>query len=183
MYKSLGVILTALSLLLLSTACEEKKPADDSEAKATATAPEAEESAKPAQAQSDKSQAPAPEKAQEEAPLAMIEIPALAELSKKDAAALAIFDANGDKTREKMGVIPGATLLTDYAEYDTSKLPEKKDTKLVFYCANEMCKASHKAANRAASAGYSDVAVLPAGIKGWKASGQPTVAPAEAKKM
>jgi rhodanese-related sulfurtransferase len=36
------------------------------------------------------------------------------------------------------------------------------------------CGASHVAAERAIEAGYSDVAVLPDGIKGWKQAGQAT---------
>lgn len=37
--------------------------------------------------------------------------------------------------------------------------------------------ASHEAAGRAAQAGYTDVAVMVDGIKGWKESGQPTAQP------
>ena len=50
--------------------------------------------------------------------------------------------------------------------------------KVVFYCANEQCGASHKAAARAVLAGWSDVAVMPAGIAGWKNAGKPTDQPA-----
>jgi rhodanese-related sulfurtransferase len=83
-------------------------------------------------------------------------------------------DANSAETRTKYGVIPGAVLLTSYESYDASKeLPAKKDQPLVFYCANERCGASMKAAERAAEAGYKDVAVLPEGIMGWKEAGLP----------
>ena len=59
--------------------------------------------------------------------------------------------------------------------YDVAKeLPADKNAKLVFYCANTMCKASEQAANRALEAGYVDVAVLPDGIMGWKSAGQKT---------
>ena len=34
--------------------------------------------------------------------------------------------------------------------------------------------ASHAAARRAVEHGYTDVSVMPAGIKGWKAAGEPT---------
>ena len=37
--------------------------------------------------------------------------------------------------------------------------------------------ASHEAARRAVKAGYTDVSVMGDGIAGWKAAGQPTVAP------
>ncbi len=63
-----------------------------------------------------------------------------------------VLDANGPETRSRYGVIPGAVLL----------------------CANERCMASHKAAQRAIDAGFTDVSVLPAGIMGWKNAGQPT---------
>jgi rhodanese-related sulfurtransferase len=87
-------------------------------------------------------------------------------------------DANGAQTRAKMGVIPGAILLTSSSQYDAAKeLPKAKDQKLVFYCANTMCTASEKAAERAIEAGYTDVSILPEGIKGWKEAGQKTELP------
>jgi rhodanese-related sulfurtransferase len=86
-------------------------------------------------------------------------------------------DANGQGTRSKAGVIPGAVLLTSFNEYALSELPANKASKLVFYCANEKCDASHMAAQRAMESGYTDVAVLPAGIFGWKQAGQPTAKP------
>lgn len=85
-------------------------------------------------------------------------------------------DANGARTRERQGVIPGAVLLTDSADYLPSELPADKATALVFYCANEACSASHEAAARARLAGRTDVRVLPAGIAGWKKAGKPTQA-------
>jgi hypothetical protein len=47
-----------------------------------------------------------------------------------------IYDANVLETREKFGVIPGATLLSSDDKYDLSVLPSDKHAKLVFYCAN-----------------------------------------------
>lgn len=87
------------------------------------------------------------------------------------------IDANGDNTRSKQGVIPGAVLLTSSSQYELKELPADKSGKLVFYCANEKCGASHAAAKRALDNGYTDVAVLPVGITGWKAAGQPTSKP------
>lgn len=88
------------------------------------------------------------------------------------------IDANGQKTRETQGVIPGAVLLTSSSQYDVTKeLPAQKDAKLVFYCANTKCSASEAAAKKAMQAGYTDVAVLPEGIAGWKQAGQPTSKP------
>jgi rhodanese-related sulfurtransferase len=86
-------------------------------------------------------------------------------------------DANGQKTREKEGVIPGAVLLTSSSEYAIKELPTAKDSRLVFYCANSKCGASHTAAKRATEAGYTNVAVMPDGISGWKKSGLETTKP------
>src|SRR5437660_1111754 len=47
-----------------------------------------------------------------------------------------IFDADGDKTRDRFGVIPGAHLLSSPDKYDLSELPADKNAKLVFYCAD-----------------------------------------------
>ncbi len=86
-------------------------------------------------------------------------------------------DANGQETRTKQGVIPGAVLLTSSSTYDVKELPSDKSSKLVFYCANQKCGASHQAAKRAMENGYTNVAVLPEGIAGWKQAGQPTAKP------
>jgi rhodanese-related sulfurtransferase len=86
-------------------------------------------------------------------------------------------DANGKDTRAKQGIIPGAVLLTSSSGYDVKELPAAKDSKLVFYCANEKCGASHAAAQKALQAGYTDVAVMPEGIAGWKTAGQATAKP------
>ena len=96
------------------------------------------------------------------------------------AVALVVFDANSDKTRADQGIIPGAKLLTSAVKYDVAKeLPASKSDKLVFYCASERCSASKQAAERAITAGHTDVAILPAGISGWKAEGQPTQVPGQ----
>jgi rhodanese-related sulfurtransferase len=89
-------------------------------------------------------------------------------------------DANGAKTRETWGSIPGAILLTSSSQYDVSKeLPADKSQKLVFYCANTRCGAAEGAAKRALEAGYQDVNVLPVGIAGWKEAGQKTASTAK----
>jgi len=91
-----------------------------------------------------------------------------------------VYDANNTDTRQKSGVIPGAKLLTSAVKYEPAKeLPANKSDKIVFYCYNEQCGASHQAAKRATEAGWTDVAVLPAGIEGWKAAGQPTAKPGQ----
>lgn len=88
-----------------------------------------------------------------------------------------LVDANGSDTRRDMGVVPGALLLSDSHDYALSELPPVKSSKLVFYCGGEMCRASDAAAARAAKAGYTDVNVMRAGIRGWKGAGQPTQLP------
>src|SRR5215207_8578773 len=75
-------------------------------------------------------------------------------------------DANGEATRKKLGVIPGAVLLTDSEAFSTAELPSDKAKTLVFYCANTYCGSSHEAAARALTAGYKNVKVLPEGIAG-----------------
>jgi rhodanese-related sulfurtransferase len=88
----------------------------------------------------------------------------------------AIFDANDADTRKEYGVVPGAVLLASHKDYPLSVLPPTKTDKLVFYCGGTQCRASDAAAARAASAGYSDVSVMRAGIRGWKEAGLPTSA-------
>lgn len=85
-----------------------------------------------------------------------------------------VFDANSKSTRDEHGAIVGAVLLSSSSEYDTRELPPNKDAKLVFYCANPKCSASHAAAKRAIADGYTDVSVMPDGIKGWVESGRAT---------
>ena len=103
----------------------------------------------------------------------------LVALMKQKDAKLAIFDANNAKTRKKEGVIPGATLLSSYKEYDLKTvLPADKDSTLVFYCANTKCMASHEAAERAVHEGYTNVNVMADGIQGWKKAGQKADKPA-----
>lgn len=81
-------------------------------------------------------------------------------------------DANGTETRKKMGVIPGAVLLSDSDTFNASELPADKSRSLVFYCANTHCGASHEAADKAILAGYKNVKVLPEGIAGWVKAGK-----------
>lgn len=88
-----------------------------------------------------------------------------------------IVDANGPDTRASQGVVPGAVLLTSSHDYALDELPSAKDTKLVFYCGGTLCRASDHAAKRASAAGYADVSVMRAGIRGWKQAGEPTETP------
>ena len=81
-------------------------------------------------------------------------------------------DANENTTRQRMGVIPGAVILRDGELAD--QLPRDKAEHLVFYCANEACRASEEAAKQAVIAGYTHVQVRPAGIAGWVRAGKKT---------
>ena len=45
-------------------------------------------------------------------------------------------DCNMDQLRKKLGVVPGAILLSDNHDYPASVLPASKAAKLVFYCAD-----------------------------------------------
>jgi rhodanese-related sulfurtransferase len=85
-----------------------------------------------------------------------------------------VYDANTKETREKQGLIPGAHLLASVTDYDTKVLPADKSAKLVFYCANTQCMASHEAAKRAVAAGYKNVNVMADGIDGWIKAGKKT---------
>jgi rhodanese-related sulfurtransferase len=91
------------------------------------------------------------------------------------AGSIAVFDANGEETRRREGIVPGARLLSSSGRFDpATELPASKTTPLVFYCGNTECTASDGAAERAREAGWSDVSVMRAGIAGWRAAGKPT---------
>jgi rhodanese-related sulfurtransferase len=69
--------------------------------------------------------------------------------------------------------VPGALHL-DPITYSERDLPPNKDSKLVFYCSNPLCRKAPNAARRAKRMGYSDVRVMSAGIAGWLDAGLPT---------
>ncbi len=106
----------------------------------------------------------------------LIDAPTLAEWTKKDAKNVVVYDANNAKTREKEGTIPNAKLLSSFNKFEVSELTANKDAKVVFFCANEQCMASHAAAERAHEAGYKHAYVMSDGIMGWKQKGFPSVA-------
>jgi hypothetical protein len=60
----------------------------------------------------------------------------LATLLPKRDTKIYIYDANVAETRERFGIIPGATLLASDDNYSLSVLPPNKHAPLVFYCAN-----------------------------------------------
>ena len=129
---------------------------------------------------SEEAPTPAAGAASAEAEAEAVELPTVTvdELAARlEARSARAVDANGDATRARQGVIPGAALLSHYKKYALDELPPDRAGALVFYCANEECSASHRAAERAIAAGYRDVAVLSAGIAGWRKAGKPTATP------
>ena len=83
-----------------------------------------------------------------------------------------VIDVNSRQSWIKARV-PGALNL-DPADYNPSDLPPDKESSLVFYCSNPMCRKAPNAARRAKKIGYSDVKVMSAGISGWLATKLPT---------
>ncbi len=69
--------------------------------------------------------------------------------------------------------VPGALNL-DPAGYDEKSLPADKDSLLVFYCSNPLCRKAPNAARRAKKMGYHNVHVMSAGIAGWLNAKLPT---------
>jgi rhodanese-related sulfurtransferase len=69
--------------------------------------------------------------------------------------------------------VPGALNL-DPVGYSDSDLPSDKDSMLVFYCSNFLCRKAPNAALRAKRMGYSNVHVMSAGISGWLDATLPT---------
>ncbi len=94
--------------------------------------------------------------------------------------AITPVDANTDKTRARYGILPGALLLPVKKDVDVREtLPEDLATQLVFYCHSASCGSAANAAREAVEAGYSQVSVMPDGIKGWVEADQPVAQPAK----
>jgi len=75
--------------------------------------------------------------AQPEEKFRLIEVPELESLQKT--IPVTVLDANDAETREKNGVIPGATLLSSFNQYNLQKeLPPDKNAPLVFYCTSRL---------------------------------------------
>ncbi len=45
-------------------------------------------------------------------------------------------DCNGERTRKKHGVVPGAVIISDEETYPATELPPDKNRRLVFYCSD-----------------------------------------------
>lgn len=80
-----------------------------------------------------------------------------------------VVDVNSPQSWAKARV-PGARHL-DPEAFAESDLPAAKETSLVFYCSNPLCRKAPNAARRARKMGYTDVAVMSAGISGWMSRG------------
>lgn len=87
-----------------------------------------------------------------------------------------LFDANPKEFYEH-GHLPGAS----WVKFDgvtAEVLPADRAATLIFYCANELCTASHTAARDALALGYPNTFLMPEGFIGWKKSGRALVRPA-----
>lgn len=87
---------------------------------------------------------------------------------------LTVIDVNSRQSWTRARV-PGALNL-DPADYASSDLPPDKESSLVFYCSNPLCRKAPNAARRAKKMGYENVKVMSAGISGWLAANLPTEA-------
>jgi rhodanese-related sulfurtransferase len=83
-----------------------------------------------------------------------------------------VVDVNSADSWRKAHV-PGA-LNVDPTNYSDSDLPSDKDSPLVFYCSNPLCRKAPNAARRAKSMGHKNVRVMSAGISGGLAAALPT---------
>jgi len=82
-----------------------------------------------------------------------------------------VIDVNSRQSWIKAHV-PGALNL-DPANYNDGDLPPDRESSLVFYCSNSMCRKAPNAARRAKKMGYGNVKVMSAGISGWLATKLP----------
>lgn len=83
-----------------------------------------------------------------------------------------VVDVNSPQSWIKAHV-PGALNL-DHLNYKNTDLPADKESDLVFYCSNPMCRKAPTAAKRAKAMGYTNVKVMSAGISGWLDTNLPT---------
>lgn len=85
-----------------------------------------------------------------------------------------VIDVNS-RQRWMQTHVPGAFNL-DPIDYRDGDLPADKESNLVFYCSNPLCRKAPNAARRARQMGYGNVRVMSAGIAGWLAAELPTEA-------
>lgn len=85
---------------------------------------------------------------------------------------LNVYDVNSIERYNK-GHVKGAKHLNRHL-IGADTLPTDKAAQVVFYCGSSRCTASHKAARKAMALGYTNVSVMPEGIKGWEEARLPT---------
>ena len=84
---------------------------------------------------------------------------------------VAVFDVNSQDSWRKARV-PGAKNL-DPVQFGESDLPTDRNSLVVFYCSNPMCRKAPNAAKRAKQMGYGNARVMSAGISGWLSANLP----------
>ena len=79
-----------------------------------------------------------------------------------------IIDSRPYRPKYVKGHIPTAVSIPD-TQFDQlkDKLPQDKNTLLIFYCGGYKCKLSHKSARKAEKLGYKNVKVFAAGFPAW----------------
>jgi len=79
-----------------------------------------------------------------------------------------IIDARPKRAKYDKGHIPNAVSIPD-SQFDkmADRLPQNKNTLLIFYCGGLKCKLSHKSAYKAEKLGYKNVKVFAAGFPNW----------------
>ncbi|MDQ1331635.1 MAG: hypothetical protein QG578_1903 [Thermodesulfobacteriota bacterium] len=79
-----------------------------------------------------------------------------------------LIDARPKRAKYDSGHIPMAVSIPDM-EFDENmgKLPQNKETLLIYYCEGVECKLSHNSAKKAVKLGYSNVKVYAEGFPGW----------------
>ena len=79
-----------------------------------------------------------------------------------------IIDARPKKTKYDKGHLPWAVSIPD-SQFDkmTDRLPQDKNTLLIYYCGGLKCKLSHKSAKKAEALGYTNVKVFAEGYPVW----------------
>lgn len=80
-----------------------------------------------------------------------------------------IYDMN-DAMCWQQNHVPGAVNL-DPESFSEQDLTSDKNSTLIFYCSNPMCRKAPNAAKKVKALGYENVKVLSAGIAGWMSDG------------
>jgi rhodanese-related sulfurtransferase len=81
---------------------------------------------------------------------------------------ITLIDSRPKRAKYDLGHIPMAISIPDM-EFDENmgKLPQNKESLLIFYCEGPECKLSHNSAKKAVKLGYKNVKVYADGFPGW----------------